>query len=141
MEFIKFDIKKHDLDKVSELIFETEPELQSLLFGKNKEKALSRIKKVVLAGNNSLGHDYTYIAIEKNQIFGLTIFFKGNEINKKTESELFFKALDFFGIIRALFIEKILINRLLTKRFEKKDLYVANVCVDKVEGKELGNFF
>ena len=36
MEFTKLDINKHDLNKVAELIFETEPELFSLLFGKNK---------------------------------------------------------------------------------------------------------
>ena len=122
MEFTKFDLKKHDLEKLSELIFETEPELQSLLFGKNKEKALSRIKKVVQVGNTSLGHDRTYIALNKNHIVGLTIFFKGNEIDKSTESDIFLKALDFFGILRALFIEKILINWLLTMTFDKKDL-------------------
>ena len=43
MEFTKFDINKHDLDKVTELIFETEPDLQSLLFGKNKQKAFLKV--------------------------------------------------------------------------------------------------
>jgi ribosomal protein S18 acetylase RimI-like enzyme len=141
MEFTKFDIKKHDLGKVSELIFETEPELQSLLFGKNKEKALSRIKKVAQAGYTSLGHDRTYIAIDKNIIVGLTIFFKGNEIDKNTESDLFLKTLDFLGILRAMVIEKILIKRLLTMNFNKNELYVANICVDKnSRGRGVGKF-
>ena len=47
MEFTKFDIKCHDLQNVADLIFETEPDLFSLFFGKNKNKALQNIKKIV----------------------------------------------------------------------------------------------
>ena len=141
MEFKKFDIKFHDLHKVATLIFETETELFSLLFGKNKDKALSRIKRVVQAGSNSFGHDYIYLAMEKNQILGLTIFYKGNDIDKRIESDKFSEALDFLGLIRLIFFEKTLINRLLTKNFDEKELYISNVCVDKNKrGMGIGKF-
>jgi hypothetical protein len=39
MEFKKLDIDKHNLNKVSKLIYETELELIQSLFGKNQKKA------------------------------------------------------------------------------------------------------
>ena len=141
MEFNKFDIKYHDLHKVVELIFETETELFSLLFGKNKDKALSRIKRVVKAGSNSFGHEYIYIAIEKNQILGLIIFYKWNDIDKRIESDKFSKALDLLSLLRIAFFEKTLINRLLTKNLDEKEMYINNVCVDKNKrGMGIGKF-
>ena len=81
MKFSEFDINQHDLNNVADLIYETEPELFSLLFGSKKEKALSRIISVIKTGNNSFGHEFIYLAIEKNEILGLTIIYKGNEID------------------------------------------------------------
>jgi len=141
MEFTKFDIKYHDLHKVADLIFETEPELFSLLFGKNKDNALSKIKRVVQVGSNSFGHDYIYLALDKNQILGLVLFYKGNDIDKKIESDKFSEALDFFSLLRQFFLEKTLINRLLSKNLDEKELYISNVCVDKNNrGKGIGKF-
>ena len=141
MEFAKFDIKYHDLHKVADLIFETESELFSLLFGKNKDKALSRIKRVVKAGGNSFGHDNIYLAIDKNQILGLILFYKGNDIDKKIESDKFSEILDFPSLLRLFFFEKTVISRLLTKNLDEKELYISNVCVDKnSRGKGVGKF-
>ena len=141
MEFTKFDIKYHDLQKVADLIFETEPELFSLLFGKNKDKALSRIKRVVQAGGNSFGHDYIYLAIDKNQILGLTLIYKRNDIDKRIESDKFSEILDFPSLLRIIFFEKMLISRLLTKNLEEKELYISNICVDKNNrGMGIGKF-
>jgi ribosomal protein S18 acetylase RimI-like enzyme len=141
MEYTKFDIIRHDLEKVTDLIFETEPHLFSLLFGKNKTKAFNRIKKIIRVGKNTFGHENIYLAIEDDQILGLTIIIKGNEIDSKIESEKFSEALDFFGLIRLIFIEKFLLDRLLKTVLEKNDLYVNNVCVDKDHrGKGVGKF-
>jgi len=141
MEFIKLDINSHDLQKVAELIFDTEPTVFSLLFGKNKDKALYRIKNVVKIGKNSFGHEHIYLAFEGGQIFGLTVIYSGDEIDLKVESDKFSEALDFFGRLRLFFYEKVLLDRLLITKIEKNDLYISNVCVDKEKrGKGIGNF-
>lgn len=141
MEFLKLDINHHDLDKVADLIYETEPELFSLLFGKKKNKALPNIKKVVQAGQNSFGYDFIYIAIEKEDILGLTIIYRGNEIDKKIESNRFTTSLDFFSLIRLIIIELIFVRRLLTGNIDEQDLYISNICVDaQHRGKGIGTF-
>jgi len=131
MQFTKLDINKHDLNKVAELIFETEPELFSLLFGKNKLKALSRIIRVVKTGNTSFGYNNIYLALKEEQILGLTIIYKGDEFDKNTEIRNISDALDFIGLMRLYILEKILLNKLLTRNLDKKELYISNLCVDK----------
>ena len=131
MQFTKLDNNKHDLNKVAELIFETEPELFSLLFGKNKLKALSRIIRVVKTGNTSFGYNNIYLALKEEQILGLTIIYKGDEVDKNTEIRNISDALDFIGLMRLYILEKILLNKLLTRNLDKKELYISNLCVDK----------
>jgi ribosomal protein S18 acetylase RimI-like enzyme len=141
MEFTKLDINKHDLNKVAELIFDTEPELFSLLFGNNIQKALSRIIQLIKNGNTSFGHNNIYLAISKEKILGLTILYKGNEVDRKIETNNLSNALDFIGLIRLLIFEKILLNKLLTRNLDKKELYISNICVDKNNRKRgIGTF-
>jgi len=141
MEFTSLDINKHNLNIVAELIFETEPELFSLLFGKNKHKALSRIIRVVKTENSSFGYNNIYLAITKEQILGLTIIYKGGEVDKKSEKGNFSDVLDIISLMRLYIFEKIFLNRLLTRNLNKKELYISNLCVDKNNRKKgIGNF-
>jgi ribosomal protein S18 acetylase RimI-like enzyme len=141
MEFIKFDITRHELNVVADLIFETEPEFFSLLFGKNKEKALSRIKRIIQIGGTSFGHNFIYLAVENDKILGITILYKGDEINSRIETKKIFEALDLFGIIRLFLFELLLIRRLLTVNLYDNDLYVSNVCVyKKYRSKGFGTY-
>jgi len=141
MEFTKLDIKKHDLYKVADLLFETEPELQSLLFGKNKDKALSKMVNIVKAGKNTMGHENIYLATESNQILGLTCFFIGDEIDSKVESVRIKKAIGLFSFLRIAFYDKTLLKKLLTATIGENNLYIANVSVEKNNrGQGVGKF-
>jgi ribosomal protein S18 acetylase RimI-like enzyme len=141
MEFTKLNINSHDLQKVAELIFETETDVFSLLFGKNTAKAFHRIKNVVKIGKNSFGYEHIYLAVKGRQILGLTVFYKGDEIDLKIESDKFSEALDFVGRLRLIFYEKVLLDRLLITKLEENDMYISNVCVDKKNrGMGIGNF-
>jgi ribosomal protein S18 acetylase RimI-like enzyme len=142
MRFAKLDINRHDLNKVAELIFETEPELFSLLFGKNKQEAISRIIRIVRTGNTSFGYNNIYLALkEGEQILGLTIIYRGDEIDKKTELKHFSETFDLFGLIKLYFFEKIILNRLLTRNLDKKELYISNLCVNKNNRRRGIGFF
>jgi ribosomal protein S18 acetylase RimI-like enzyme len=141
MEFRKFDQKHDDLNKVVELIIETEPSFFYLIFGKNKLRSFSRLKKLVEAGKNSFGYEFIRLAIEKNKILGITIFYIGNEIDKKVESKIFSKSIDFLGLIRINFFAKTLLKKILTTKLGEKDLYISNMCIEKNHrGKGVGTF-
>jgi hypothetical protein len=58
MKFKNLNLKQHNINKVVELIIETEPSFFYLLFGKNKVKSFSRIKNLIMAGKNSFGHEF-----------------------------------------------------------------------------------
>ena len=141
MEFKKLDLTTNNIHQVASLVFNTEPDLSSILFGKSKKRALKRIKNIIRIGGNSLGHENVYLVLEGDEIQGLTIFYKGKQTNKKIESDKFSEALDFLGIVRMYIMEKLLINRLLTKDVEEYELYVSNISVDKKSrGKGVGKF-
>lgn len=139
MEFTKFDIKKHNFDKIIELIIGTEPDFFYLLFG--KKKSISRVRNIIKAGKNSLGHDFIYLALERNKILGIITFYKKEEIDKRVESKKFSEALDFFGLLRLIYFEKSLLNKILTTKLDENDLYIGNICISKNNrGKGIGNF-
>jgi ribosomal protein S18 acetylase RimI-like enzyme len=141
MEFKNFDLNHDDLNKVVELIIETEPSFFYLLFGNKKDKSKSRLKNIVKAGKNSFGHEFIRLTIEKNKILGITTFYMANEIDEKMESEKYSKALDFLGLLRLNFFVKTLINKVLTTKLKDKELYIGNICVDKnFQGRGVGKF-
>ena len=47
MDYTKCDINKHNLIDIAELIYQTEPELTKMLFGRNKTRAIRRIVKLI----------------------------------------------------------------------------------------------
>jgi ribosomal protein S18 acetylase RimI-like enzyme len=141
MDFIKLDTTIHDITVASRLIYDTEPALFSLLFGKNKDHALSNIQKLIWAGNNSFGHDVIYLSMDTNNICGLTILYMKDDIDKQVESKRFSESLDLFSLIRLFFYEKTVIRRLLTTNHSKDELYISNICVDEqYRGQGVGRF-
>ena len=141
MKFVRCDISLHDLETVSTLIYDTEPFIFSLFFGKNKTKAIDRITRLVKAGSNSFGHDVIYLAVEHDQILGLTIFYSGKDIDEQKEYRVISETLGPFNVLRLWLFEKILVGRLLTNTLEDHDLYISNICVDKKHrDKGIGGF-
>lgn len=141
MEFVQLDIVKDDLDKSAELIIDTEPGLFHMFFGKNQKKAKERIIKLIKRGNNFYGYNHIYLAIKEDKILGLSVFYKGDQINKRRQEIIFMKTLDVFCLIRLLFVEKFFINRLITTKYADKELYISNICVDNNNrGKGVGKY-
>ena len=80
MDLIKLDVTKHDLNKISKLIYETDAETFNFYFQK-KEKASKKILELVKIGDNTLGFENIYVVTENNEdnVFGILVVVKGNE--------------------------------------------------------------
>ena len=101
MKFVKLDINKHDVNKVSKLIYETELAIFRSLLGKNENKAIKNIKKLVKFGNNSLGHDNIYVVSnEDGDILGILVSFCGKETSMWNDFKAYFKVLDFYSFLK-----------------------------------------
>ena len=80
MNLVKLNLNKHNLEMVSELIYETD---------KNRTPAIKKLKKLIIAGKNSYGHEHVYIGEDnKGKIMGILVAFKGDEIKCFEETKL-----------------------------------------------------
>jgi len=139
MEVVAFNPSIHSVEVVAQLIYETEPDFFSLYFGK-KKKAVKRIQNLVLAGKNFFGQEFIHVAEEDKTILGMTLSYTGGDINRKQESQIINKTMDFLGLLRLILIYEFFISRILTIEFEKDELYLSNICVNKNHrGKGVGS--
>ncbi len=141
MKIKKLDLNKHDIDKVSKLIYETELELFKPLFGKNQQKAQYNIKKLIINGENSFGHDFiNVVTLDNDEVLGVLVSYSGRELKENNETRTLFKALGFIEFLKLTLIGSIL-NKLLTSEKNDDDYYLSNISVDENHrGKGVGTF-
>jgi ribosomal protein S18 acetylase RimI-like enzyme len=131
MEYSKCDIKKHNLQNIAELIYQTEPDFTKLLFGKNKSKAISNIIKLIKNKNNTFSSKNISLYQHDKKITGILIGYSGDETNKEEEKKAVSETLDIFASIRLSIYEKLLVNRLLTTEIKPDDFYISVLNIDE----------
>jgi ribosomal protein S18 acetylase RimI-like enzyme len=141
MKFVKLDIDKHDLNRVSELIYETELTIFKQLLGKNESEAVQNIKKLVKLGNNSFGHEHIHVVSDRDgNILGILVSFCGRETSLWSDFKEYFKVLNFYNFLKYA-VKGTLINELLTASVGKNDYYLSNVAVDpQFRGQGIGTY-
>ena len=125
MNYSKCDIHKHNLVDIAELIYQTEPELTKMFFGKNKTKAIQRIVNLIKKRFNSFSYNNILLANENEKVFGILIGSSGKEIDKVEEWKVISKTLDFFGKIRLILFDKLIVNRFLTSEIQEDEYYIG----------------
>ncbi|MGZ7069729.1 MAG: GNAT family N-acetyltransferase [Methanobacterium sp.] len=135
---MKLDINNHNLKKVAELIYETDAVILNFYFN-NQQNAAKRIEKLVEAGNNSLGHEYVYIATDSdNHILGVLVAYTGNETHLISDLKAYFKNLNLLDALKFVFLE---ITDGTGADIDKDDYYLSDLAVDeRCRGKGIGSF-
>jgi len=140
MKFIKLNIHKHNLNKVSELIYETELSIFRPLIGKNKDIAIKNIKKLIMAGNNTFSHEHIHVVSDDETIVGILVSFCGREKTMWNDFKAYFKIFDFYDFLKYV-IKGTMINELLTSNIGKNDYYLSNIAVDpQFRGQGIGTY-
>jgi ribosomal protein S18 acetylase RimI-like enzyme len=141
MKFEKLDITRHDLKKVSELIYETELAIFRPLLGKDKNKALENLKKLVNFDNNLFGHENIHVVSQEDgTVLGILVSFCGRETSLWADFKAFFKILNFNDFLR-LMVKGTAINELLTSKVGPDDYYLSNIAVDPLHrGQGVGTY-
>ena len=140
MNLIKLDLNKHDVDLVSELIYETDISLFTTFLDKDRINAIKKLKKLIIAGKNSYGHEHVYIGEDdNNKVMGILVAFRGDEINYLEEITIFNHEMKFLNFLKLSFIKPIY-DKITASSIEKDDLYIGNlVVVDGLRGQGIGS--
>lgn len=141
MKFVKLDTDKHDLNKVSELIYETELTIFKQLLGEDKNNALQNIKSLVKSGNNYFGRENIHVVSDENRnVLGILVSFSGRETSLWNDFKAYFKVLSFYNFLKCV-VKGTLINKSLTASLSKNDYYLSNVAVDPhFRGQGIGTY-
>ncbi len=141
MKFVKFDISRHDLNRVSELIYETELSIFRPLLGKNKNEAIENIKKLIKEKDNTFSHEHIHVVSgEDENLLGILVSFCGRETSTWNDFKAYFRILNFYDFLRYV-IKGALINELLTASVGKDDYYLSNIAVDpQFRGQGIGTY-
>ncbi|MEM7009259.1 MAG: GNAT family N-acetyltransferase [Thermodesulfobacteriota bacterium] len=129
MEIKKLDLKKDDLNHISDLIIKAYQDSgQSAPFNEN---SIHIIKDLIQAGNNFLGHENIYLGLSENNLIGLVIGYTGKSYSKtKTLFALLIK-LKLNQILNYLILSSQLFDTLYTPHLSENDYYVSVIVVDK----------
>lgn len=139
MNLIKLEIIKHDLELVSKLIYETDENLFKKFLDKNHKTAIEKLKKLIIAGKNSYGHENIYIAENENsEIIGVVVAFRGDEIKLISETKVYWNYMNFQDFIKLTLIKPVY-DKISASSIERNDFYIGNLAViDSMRGKGIG---
>ena len=139
MKFLKLDTNKHDLNKVSELIYETELTIFKQLLGKDESEAIRNIKKLVESGNNTFGYENIHVVVDDEEnMLGILVSFCGKETSFWNDFKEYSKVLRFYNFLKYA-VKGTLISELLTSSVGKNDYYLSNIAVNpQYRGQGIG---
>ena len=139
MNLTKLNLNKHDVDIVSELIYETDISLFTTFLDKERSNAIKKLKTLIIAGKNSYGHEHIYIGEDDNgNIMGILVAFRGDEIKYLEEIMIFKDKMEFLDFIK-LSLVKPIYDKITASTIENNDLYIGNLVVaDGLRGKGIG---
>ncbi len=139
MNLVKLDLNKHDIELVSELIYETDISLFTTFLDKNRTNAIEKLKTLIIAGKNSYGHEHVYIGEDDNgKVMGILVAFKGDEIKYLEEITIFKQEMEFMNFLK-LSLVKPIYDKITASSIGNNDLYIGNLVVaDGLRGQGIG---
>lgn len=129
MDIRHFDVAYHDLDAVARLIYLTDKDISSLLFGKDVRSAIECIKKLMFLGGNSYSKEHVHVAMSGHTVSGVLICFDGAQKRAMDEDKAFATVSCNVRKI-VLFILGGSLQRILTRDIKDDELYISNISVD-----------
>lgn len=129
MEFRKFDLSKDNIDKTAELVISAYSHMGET--AENLQESSHSIKDTIRIGNNFLGHENIYLAIEDNTVHGLLIAYKGKSRGQfKTAMNLLLK-LRLNELLGYLLVTSNLFHLGFTPDLHDDDFYISVLVVDE----------
>ncbi len=132
-----YDPNKHEKLTISELIFQSDKEMNSLVYGK---KPIDVITKLLELGDNYFSSENTYIAVSEGKIVGVIV---GFPVDKKSEMDkisgkAFAKAKGIFTLLSKMPLYWKM-SKIITGEMEKDGYYIHTISVKpEYQGRGIG---
>ncbi len=141
MELKKLDTNVHDLQLVSELIYETDKDLFKIFFDKDREKALLKLQKIIKAGKNCYGYEHIHVAEDDSgDVMGILTAFRGDEIKFLEEARIYAGNIGGADFVKMILVKPIF-DRISASSIGGDDFYIGNIAVDpNIRGGGIGTF-
>jgi ribosomal protein S18 acetylase RimI-like enzyme len=139
MNLQKLDLYKHDLQMVSELIYETDQNLFRTFLDKNPKIAIEKLRKLIVAGRNSYGYEHVYVEEDLNgKIMGILVAFRGDEVKYLEETMIFWNTMGIFDFLKLSLIKPVY-DMITASSIGNNDFYIGNIAVaNGLRGKGIG---
>lgn len=124
MRIERFDPSYHDVDKASELVYQTDKPLFDLFL----RKPLNVIKKLITAGSNPYGYERLIVAADGSKVLGVMLYTKGHETNGFNNWGILHRTLGLTDFIRVLIMDYI--DSTVLGPINDDDFYIASLAVD-----------
>jgi ribosomal protein S18 acetylase RimI-like enzyme len=140
MNLIKLDMAKHDLQKVSEMIYETDQNLFETFLDKKPILATRKLRKLMVAGRNCYGHEHIYISEDHNgMMMGVIVAFRGDEINFSDEKKVFWDLMRFTDFLKLALVKPVY-DKITASSIQADDFYIGNLVVtNELRGHGIGS--
>ena len=121
------------------MIYETYKNLFGTFLDKNRTPAIKKLKKLIIGGKNSYGHEQVYIGEDnKRKIMGILVAFKGDEIKCFEETKAYWNAMNFPNFLKLTLVKPIY-DKITASSIDNNDLYIGNLVVSNdLRGQGIG---
>jgi ribosomal protein S18 acetylase RimI-like enzyme len=133
-----YDPQKHDQDKLAELIWESDPEMNRLVYG---EKPLEVIKTLLNIPETYFLPQYTHCVMLNGDLVGVVVYYPTSKCQEvdKLAGQGFMKAMGFWGFVKR-FLLYMKMEKMLGGEIDDDGLYIHTLAVDSgVRGRGIGS--
>jgi ribosomal protein S18 acetylase RimI-like enzyme len=138
IELETYSPPKHDQDKLAELIFASDPEMNRIVYG---EKPLEVIKTLLNVPETYFLPQYTKCVMLDGELVGVVVYYpasKRQEVDRLA-GQGFMKAMGFWGFIKRFFLY-MKMEKMLGGEIDDDGLYIHTLAVDsRVRGRGIGS--
>lgn len=132
-----FEPERHDKNAIADLIFQSDEEMNSLVYGKN---AAEVIRKLLEVPDSYFVPEYTKCALLGEKLVGVVVSYPVSQMKEvdKVAGQGFMKALGLFSFLTKMSLYTKM-AKMLGGNLDRDGLYIHTLCVDsKFRGMGLG---
>jgi ribosomal protein S18 acetylase RimI-like enzyme len=123
VDYRPMSLEQHHPEQVAGLIYESSPELFSLMFGSHGIQSLTRL---VQGDYNRFSYQYVRVAQIDEQVVGVAVMVPAEKVHAATD----FQTLSYRQQLRLGLVKRLIVPFVLQQNYPQGSFYIGNLAVD-----------